>query len=166
MRGYLQTQSCRRRYLLAYFGAQPAELPEVCCDRCQPQALGGAQARAVPKPTRDGPRLRAPRPAPSAPAMESQLSRGGAPEADEPVLAELLRWRAQRAAAEGVADDAIATRQELQRIAAARPADMADLRRLGVLPAPKFALFAPEIVAAVATGRRTRKRAAPGSRRD
>ena len=56
MRRYIETRGCRRRYLLSYFGAQASEGPAVCCDRCQPQVFQGPQARAVPKPLRDGPR--------------------------------------------------------------------------------------------------------------
>ncbi len=51
MRGYLEARSCRRSYLLGYFGALgETRRPAVCCDRCQPAEFLPRPARAVPKP--------------------------------------------------------------------------------------------------------------------
>ncbi len=153
MRRYLEGRSCRRAYILGYFGAPPSrEEPEICCDRCQPRAFGSPPARTVPKPPPRGTRpAGAPRPA--AAARGAQPGRG-----TDPWLEALLAWRERRASREHVADEEIATAKELATIAAARPRDAAALRRLGVLGEPRMLLFAAEIVAALQEARTVQRR--------
>ena len=157
MRRYLETRSCRRAFVLGYFGAPSSrEKPEVCCDRCQPQAFGRPAARAVPKPISRGTR-RAIAPRPAAAARPAHAAQG-----QDPWLAALLAWRQRRASREHVPDDEIATAKELETIAAARPRDAAALRRLGVLGGPRMLLFAAEILAALQEAAAAQRR--PGER--
>jgi ATP-dependent DNA helicase RecQ len=53
LRGYAETTSCRRRYLLAYFGE---ELPEPCgrCDTCRDGTAAEAERAVVPQDAPEG----------------------------------------------------------------------------------------------------------------
>ncbi len=166
MRRYLETGACRRSLLLGYFGA-PASgpRPEICCDRCNPEAFRGRAARPIPKPARTGPRpsRTAPqRPLGAAGREGPALGAAAAAAEPDPALAALQAWRRQRALRERVTGEEIVTTHELQILAAAAPQDIDALRRLGVLRGPRLLLFGPEIVAAL---QGVRVRSARGVRR-
>jgi len=48
MKGFAETDTCRREYISAYFGKSSLVKPDYCCDRCgsgDPLSAGGARAR-------------------------------------------------------------------------------------------------------------------------
>lgn len=134
MRRFVYLESCRRSFLLQYFGEEPSTFREGCCSACEPRPVA---FRRLPKA--------------SARQRSTKAVIGDTRNVNPELWQRLQTWRRTEAQARHLPAYMIFSDRDLQGIAAAAPRDLDDLAACRGVGPVKLAAYGEEILSIVAT---------------